>query len=280
MTTFHKLLLGAGLSLGLVACGTTYSLPEIDDSAATRASKMFTEAQAEPPRPPNSQANGESRFRRVAARVMPAARRLCEQEFASVKGVDCSVGFEIDYKMPVRNAYFTYTETGYRKPVIRFTVPMLQDAVNDHEVAFILGHEYGHLIGQHIQKQDQQALAGALIVGALVAYSNAQAAAAGTYYNPGSVDEGMDLGAAIGQRTFSQTYELEADMLGTRIAAMAGYDPVVGARFFARGEATRLQDGKLSFWGTHPPDAKRLALVVATMDQIRSNLGLKRKKSE
>ena len=41
------------------------------------------------------------------------------------------------------------------------------DTVNDHEVAFVLAHEYGHLIGRHIEKSQQQALAGALIVGTL-----------------------------------------------------------------------------------------------------------------
>ena len=44
----------------------------------------------------------------------------------------------------------------------------------------------------------------------------------------------MDLGASLGGRAYSQSYELEADTLGAYIAARAGYDPERGARIFAR----------------------------------------------
>ena len=205
------------------------------------------------------------------------AKSLCESELAQGKDIDCNVRLEIDYKMGVRNAYFTYLEPGYSKPVIRFTMPMLRDAENDHEVAFILGHEYGHLIGQHIEKADQQALAGAIILGAIAAYGNAQAASAGAYYDPNDVDRAMQLGSAVGQRAFSQTYELESDMIGTRIAAAAGYDPIIGAKYFARDEAARSKSGQLSFWGTHPANEERIEVVIATMDQINDQQGLVRK---
>ncbi|WP_246176410.1 M48 family metalloprotease [Rhodovulum strictum] len=220
-----------------------------------------------------------TRFRRVASRVEPVARKFCEKELAAGRNVDCNVQLQIDREMKERNAYFTYAESGNRGPIIRFSVPILQDARNDDEIAFILGHEYGHLIGQHIQKQQQQALAGALILGALTAYSNAQAASVGAYYDPHAVEQNMQIGAAAGQLAFSQTYELESDMIGTRIAAAAGYDPVKGARFFARDEPARSQSGKLSFWGTHPSDQKRVAVVLATMEQIRAQEGLVRKGS-
>ncbi|WP_010140965.1 M48 family metalloprotease, partial [Oceanicola sp. S124] len=218
------------------------------------------------------------RFQRVARRVEPVARQLCESELAQGKKVDCNVKLELDREMQQRNAYFTYEDPARnRSPVIRFTVPMLQDTASDDEVAFILGHEYGHLIGQHIQKGQQQALAGALILGVITAAANSQAAAAGGYYDSTAVENSMELGMMIGQRAYSQTYELESDMLGTRIAHAAGYDPVKGAQFFARDEAARSGGGQLSFWGTHPPDEKRMAMVLATMDQIRSQQALARK---
>jgi Zn-dependent protease with chaperone function len=261
----------------LCACGTTYTLPGIGESEAGRATAMFAEAKAAPPRRLASASTGESRFRKVAARIQPVARQFCETELAQSRTVDCNVKLEIDREMAERNAYFTYAGPGNTSPVIRFSVPILQDAASDDEVAFILGHEYGHLIGQHIIKQQQQAMAGALILGALTAYGNAQAASAGQYYDPNAVDRNMQLGAAVGQTAFSQTYELESDMLGTRIAEAAGYDPIKGAQFFARDEAARSTEGKLSFWGTHPADAKRLAVVIATMDQIKAQKELTRK---
>lgn len=90
----------------------------------------------------------------------------------------------------------------------------------------------------------------------------------------------MELGAAVGQIAFSQTYELESDMLGTRIAAAAGYDPVKGAGFFARDEAARSKTGQLSFWGTHPADSKRIAVVIATMEEIKAKKSLARKQNQ
>ncbi|NHX27483.1 M48 family metalloprotease, partial [Escherichia coli] len=189
-------------------------------------------------------------------------------------GIDCNVRLELDYEAEERNAYFTYAELGKKSPVIRFTVPILQDAQSDDEVAFILGHEYGHLIGQHIDKQQKQAIAGALIMGTLMA-----AAGGGNTYDADAVNSGIELGAALGHGAFSKTYELESDMLGARIAASAGYDPVKGARYFARDEEARSESGKLSFWGTHPADAERIAVVIATSEQIKARQALVRKEA-
>ncbi|MCK0140019.1 M48 family metalloprotease [Aliiroseovarius sp. F47248L] len=264
-------------SVVLISCGTTYEMPKVNETVTSRANSLFAQAKSAPPRKLASPSTGTARFHRVARRVQPVARKLCETELAQGKNIDCNVRIEIDTEMEVRNAYFTYLEKNNQKPVIRFSVPILRDAASDDEVAFVMGHEYGHLIGQHIQKGEQQAMAGALILGAIAAYGNAQAASVGAYYDPNSVDNSVRLGAALGQRAFSQTYELESDMIGTRIAAAAGYDPVKGAQFFARDEAARSSAGQLSFWGTHPADEKRMEVVIATMEQIKAQRALARK---
>ncbi|GHG98855.1 M48 family metalloprotease [Pseudodonghicola xiamenensis] len=230
---------------------------------------MFAEARAEGPRRTLSAAAAESRFQRVAARIQPTGRRYCESLAGERSNLNCNVMLQIDREMKQRNAYFTYDG---KEPVIRISMPMLQDSASDDEVGFILGHEYGHLIGRHIQKQQQQALAGALLLGVITAAATVNSAS----YNPNTVSQSMDVGAAASAMAYSQTYELESDTLGTRIARAAGYDPVKGAKFFARAEAARTSAGNLSFWGTHPPDAKRLATVLATMQQIDAKIGLQK----
>lgn len=271
MTTVQQFSFGMGLAAAavLMGCGTTYDLPGVDDAVNARATAMFAEAKAAPPRTDATPAEGVARFRRVAARIQPVAERLC-RDTLSRKGVECRVHLELDTRMADPNAYFTYAGPGRTDPVIRFTIPLLQDVANDDEAAFIMGHEYGHLVGQHIAKQEQQALAGALILGVVTAYANAEAASAGQRYDPRAVERTMEIGAAIGQAAYSQGYELESDMLGARIAMAAGYDPVKGARYFARDEAARTASGRLSFWGTHPADSRRLAVVLATVDQARA----------
>lgn len=67
-----------------------------------------------------------------------------------------------------------------------------------------------------------------------------------------------ELGAAVGARAYSKEFELEADALGARIAALAGYDPVKGAAYFQR-----IPDPGNEFLGTHPPNAARIAVVKA-----------------
>lgn len=260
---------GLAFAAMLSACGTTFELPQPGEAQTMAATRMFTEAHSEGPRRTLSPASAERRFRRVANRVRPVGQKYCETLMADRASFDCNVDIDIDATMEQRNAYFTYRKG---KPVIRISMPMLQDSASDDEVAFILSHEYGHLLGRHIEKQEQQALAGALIMGVLAAAATADAGV----YDATLVDDSMEIGAAVGSMAYSQTYELESDTLGTRIAYAAGYDPVEGAKFFARPEAARTQAGKLSFWGTHPPDSKRLATVLATVEQIAADVELQK----
>ncbi len=249
-------------------------LPEIDDASAGTAKAMFAEAQSSSTPHAATDSVAVSRFNRVTAQVGPVAARICKQETASLKNFDCDVRLGVDTQMAQRNAYFTYADpAAKRDPMIKVTVPMLRDVQSDDELAFVIGHEYGHLIARHIQKQEQQAVAGALIAGILTAAANAN----NPYADPNAVSDNMELGSAIGHRAFSQSYELESDTLGTLITRSAGFDPVKGARFFARGEAPKLSTGQLSFWGTHPPNQTRLATVIATDSRITAQGNIARK---
>ena len=102
---------------------------------------------------------------------------------------------------------------------------------SDDEIAFVLSHEASHHIAGHIPRQQQQQALGALVLGGLVA------AAGHAYGSPASDDairQAMDVGAYVGARAYSQSYELEADTLGAYIAARAGYSPERGADIFGR----------------------------------------------
>lgn len=266
-------LLPAAALVGLTACGTTYELPTLGEPQTQKAASLFAEARQEGPRRQLSNSAAEARFARVARKVSPVGKAVCEQASAGKVGVNCNVQVAIDRDMAERNAYFTYVD---QQPVIRLSMPLLRDTANDDEAAFVMSHEYGHLIGRHIEKKQQQALAGALLLGVIAAAATAQSTPYGSTYDSSLVSDSMELGAAAGKMAYSQSYELESDTLGTRIAYAAGYDPTAGAKFFARPESAKASAGKLSFWGTHPPDAKRVATVLATVDQIDAKVGLKK----
>ncbi len=263
----------------LTACGTTYVVPDASDETAQQAARMFSEERNPATSRSGAQKSPElaaRQFIEVARRVEPVAERFCAQETAEIEGFTCDVRILVDDRMPFRNAYHMYAPDG--TPIVAFTLPMVADARNEHEIAFVLGHEFGHHIARHIEKKQQQAVAAGLIMGGLMAIATAQDPYYNQYQAQQDIENATELGFALGQHAYSHQYELEADVIGTYIAKTAGYDPVQGARFFARPESQRRSDGALSFWGTHPPDEQRLATVIEVSTALDKGQGLLRSK--
>lgn len=191
-------------------------------------------------------------FADVIARVEPVAARECRTRAPQL---NCDFMIVIDNRPGQgANAFQTVDRTG--RPVIGFTTALIAEARNQDELAFILGHEAGHHIAGHLPRTQQTALAGALILGVLAAAGGADV---------GGVRAAQDLGAAVGARTYSREFELEADRLGSVIAFRAGYQPERGAEFF-----TRLPDPGNRFLGTHPPNAQRIDVVRAEAARLRT----------
>ena len=196
------------------------------------------------PRTVQTPSSGDvSRFRAVVARVEPVAERYCREQ---TNGANCDFKIVVDDRpgQPV-NAYQTLDRNG--RPVLAFTLPMIANVRNADELAFVMSHEAAHHIAGHIPRQQQNAAAGAILLGGLAA-----ALGAGS----GVVDTAVNVGGSVGARTYSKDFELEADALGTVIAKKSGYDPVRGAEFF-----TQIPDPGNQFLGTHPPNAQRIATV-------------------
>lgn len=186
-------------------------------------------------------------FVRVVQTVEPVAERECR---ARTTGVNCDFNIVVDDRpgQPA-NAFQTVDRQG--RPVVAFTLALIADARNADELAFVLGHEAAHHIAGHLDRQQQNAVAGAVIFAGLATLSGGGAEAVRT---------AQQLGAQVGARTYSKDFELEADALGTVITARAGYDPLRGAQFF-----TRIPDPGDKFLGTHPPNASRIDVVRQTV---------------
>ncbi|WP_298837556.1 M48 family metallopeptidase [uncultured Roseobacter sp.] len=185
-------------------------------------------------------------FAQVVRTVEPVAERECR---ARTQRVNCDFRILVDDRPnQPPNAFQTVDKSG--RPIIAFTLALIDDARNADELAFVMGHEAAHHIRGHIARQQQNAVAGAVIAGSLAVLLG------GT---PTAVQEAQRSGAQVGARTYSKDFELEADALGTVIAARAGYDPVRGAKFF-----TRIPDPGDRFLGTHPPNAQRIETVRRT----------------
>ena len=146
------------------------------------------------------------------------------------------------------NAFQSLDENG--RPVVTFTVALIAETRNADELAFVLGHEAAHHIAGHLARQRQNAAAGAIIFAELATLTGGTAA---------DVASAQEIGAVVGARSYSKEFELEADQLGTIITYRAGYNPLIGAEFFAR-----IPDPGNRFLGTHPPNAARMEMVRRT----------------
>ena len=183
-------------------------------------------------------------FAAVVRRVEPVAEDLCRARAARGTNCDFQIIVTREPRLPA-NAFQTVDARG--RPVVGFTRALIADARNDDEIAFVLSHESAHHIEGHIARQRQSALAGQALAGALAQIGGA---------DERGVRRAAEIGLQVGARRYSKEFELEADVLGTIIAARAGYDPLRGAAFF-----NRLPDPGDRFLGTHPPNASRVAAV-------------------
>lgn len=193
---------------------------------------------------------GRRDFGRVVQAVEPAAEQECRRR---TSGVNCDYLIVID-RDPRASVNAYQSEDARGRPVIIFTLAMIDSARGADELAFIMSHEAAHHIAGHLQRQAENAAAGAAIFGRLASMNGASAA---------GVAEARQLGAAVGARSYSKDFELEADRLGTVIAYNAGFDPLLGAQYF-----TRIADPGDRFLGTHPPNSARIWTVRETARQL------------
>jgi len=194
---------------------------------------------------------GLAAFKRVSRRVEPIAERSCREMHSKRPASFCDFQIKVlnNPKQPP-NAFQSIGKDG--KPLITFNINMIRTMQNDHEIAFILGHEAGHQMATHLIKQRQNAAAGAIVGGILAGVLG------------GGIDAGADLGGFVGARSYSKNFELQADRIGAHIASRSGYNPVIGARSFSRFK------GSNAFLSTHPPSQARIDTVNQTAAQIRA----------
>ena len=133
---------------------------------------------------------------------------------------------------------------------------MLQIMANEAQLATVLGHEVGHVNARHAAQRivAENAVALALRLGAsLLAYGD-------TPIPPQLV---VALGGSLADvgliRPFGRGQELQADELGLRYMARAGYDPAESVEFWRRMLALETGDRPPAFLSTHPASERRIA---------------------
>ncbi len=136
---------------------------------------------------------------------------------------------------------------------------------NRDELASVLAHELSHVTQRHIARMITQSnrqaplLLGAMILGAMAASKNPQAA--------GAVITGAQAAAIQGQLNYSRDMEREADRVGMGILVQAGFEPQGFVTLFEKlQQASRLNDsGAFPYLRTHPLTTERIADMQARL---------------
>lgn len=162
---------------------------------------------------------------------------------------------------PVRNAFAV--PGGY----VYVTRELLALMNSEDELAFVLGHEMGHVAARHGQKrQTRSTITG---IGAAIAQVLTGSDLVGKV--AGQVGQGIVLG-------YSRSQENEADSLGQRYIEGSGYDPYAGPRMLsAMGAAESLdatvanrQQTQTPSWSrSHPLSTERVQRTRAIAGQFR-----------
>ncbi|MGO4701373.1 M48 family metallopeptidase [Dyella sp. 2RAB6] len=151
---------------------------------------------------------------------------------------------------------------------------MFKVASNQDLLAVVLGHELSHVVSRHGAERMSDNIAAQVAVVAGTAY----AATRGT--NVGYAAAALGVGAEVGLLLpFSRMQESEADTLGQRYMAQAGFDPRSAAtlweRMAAQGPAGPKQPAFLS---THPASynrqqslTKQADLLMPVFEQARTS---------
>ena len=133
-------------------------------------------------------------------------------------------------------------------------------ADNEAQIAGVLAHEISHVALRHGTNQVSKS-----------SLLQIPAALASSAVGDGSIlgqlaQMGISFGANSLLLRYSRNAERDADLMGTRMLAGAGYDPVEMARFFEKLKGEAGSSKGMQFFSDHPDPGNR---VKAVQDEIR-----------
>ena len=141
-------------------------------------------------------------------------------------------------------------------------------ANDDSELASVLAHEMGHVIAHHAELREEHAREAELVSRVVSDVVTDPAAGALALAK-----------SKLALASFSRNQEFEADAIGVRIAARAGYDPYGAVRFltamehnsqFKPEESAAINPAAPDFLSSHPATPERISNAIATARQYRA----------
>lgn len=137
---------------------------------------------------------------------------------------------------------------------------LLNLAKTDDELAFVMGHEIGHVTSRHGAERATEA-AGVAVGGAVLAQTTKDKK------NSDLLLAAYGLAATGATLKFSRSHESEADYVGLRFSAYAGYDPRASVTFWQKMAAEGAGKKTPEFLSTHPSDDRRISALQQAMPE-------------
>lgn len=131
---------------------------------------------------------------------------------------------------------------------------LLDYAVNQHQLATVMGHELAHVVAQHGNERvsEQLAAQAGMTIAAIALGSSGT-----SDDNKALILAGLGLGVQYGViLPFSRTHESEADLIGLELMASSGFDPRESVKLWQNMAKAGAQPPE--FLSTHPSSSTRI----------------------
>ncbi|MBL9216456.1 MAG: M48 family metallopeptidase [Opitutaceae bacterium] len=138
---------------------------------------------------------------------------------------------------------------------------LLELATTDDELATVMGHEIAHVTARHgAERMSQGIVTAAIGVAVGVATDNSR------HRDLWRVGYGLAAGGTV--LAFSRSHESEADYIGIRYAAKAGYNPMGAITFWQKMAKAKEGASPPKWLSTHPTHAQRISDLQKWMPQV------------
>lgn len=209
---------------------------------------------------------GEEAYEQILSKEQPSKNQQYIEvvnrvgnRIAAVSGRD---DFNWEFRVVASDQQNAFCLPGGKVAIHEGIIPICQSEAG---LAVVMSHEIAHALARHggerMQNQTIQNLGGKAVD------------FAGKWFLEDEYDQHQETVLAAygvaskygGILPYSRKHETEADLIGIKLMAEAGYDPSEAPLFWERFSAAKSGDAPMEFLSTHPSDARRAA-------DLRSNL--------
>jgi predicted Zn-dependent protease len=208
---------------------------------------------------PNSSRDAEM-VRRVGSRIASAVTSYYQSQGLASE----LAGYHWEYNLVNNKEANAWCMPGGKIVVYTGLLPITQ---NEAALAAVVGHEVAHAVAKHGSERMSQVLVqqlGGVALG--VALSNKSQETQSLFNSLYGV--GSQVGYTL---PHSRKQELEADKLGLRYMALAGYNPREAVNLWTRMKAASNGSRPPEFLSTHPAEDRRIAELNKIMEETIQN---------